>query len=93
MLHAILLLQPPPHPNCNGDIIAYRVQHRVAGRNVDLETYDVSTPPNAPTELIEHLEPAISYVIRVAARNSSGYGHFSHKNEYTTRQGEVTMHK
>ena len=90
-MYTILLLQPPPHQNCNDDIRAYKVQHRVVGRSVDWETYNVSTAPNAPTtHIIEHLQPATFYVIKVAAMNSSGCGPFSPETECTTHQGKVT---
>ena len=92
-LQTFLLLQPPPHQNCNGDIIAYRVEHRVVGGNEDWQPYDAPTPPNASKlHTIEHLHPATSYSIRVAAVNSSGCGRFSLENECTTHQGKTSMY-
>ena len=82
-------IQPPPHQSCNGDIIAYRVQHRMVGTNGEWETYEVQTAPNAPTtHTIRGVQPATSYSVRVAAVNSCDCGPFF-EDQCTTPQGNI----
>lgn len=83
-------IQPPPYRNCNGDIVAFSVQHREAGTNGEWETNEVPTSPNAPTmHTIRGVQPAISYSVKVAAVNSCGHGPFF-EDVCTTQQGNIT---